>query len=130
MIEYFISRVTGLLSRVTLSCLEKEFKLKISYDDIHRTCRESIEPRVYIQIGYNSNCNKTGEKNTDWKARKWYLSDFMTDDEIIKTSYAAFEACIKHEAMEGFRVDGEILFNPHVDFEELLKISNKEIKRN
>jgi hypothetical protein len=53
----------------------------------------------------------------------------MTDDEIIKTSYGAFKAAVEHEVMEGFKVDGIILFNPHVNFEELLKISHKEIKR-
>lgn len=53
----------------------------------------------------------------------------MTADEIVKTVYAAFEAAIKHEVMEGFKVDGIVLFNPHVDFEELLKISHKEIQR-
>jgi hypothetical protein len=31
--------------------------------------------------------------------------------------------------MEGFKVDNIILFNPHINFEELLKISDKEITR-
>lgn len=53
----------------------------------------------------------------------------MTNDEIIKTAYCAAEAAVKHEIMEGFKVDGVILFNPHVDFEELLKISHLEVKR-
>ena len=53
----------------------------------------------------------------------------MTDDEIIKTCYAAFDACVKHEIMEGFKVDGKMLFNPHINFEALLTISDKEITR-
>lgn len=52
-----------------------------------------------------------------------------TDDEIVKTVYAAFELTVKHEIMEGFKVDGTELFNPHLNFEELIKISNREVSR-
>ena len=44
--------------------------------------------------------------------------------------YEAFKATIEHEIMENFKVDGIILFNHHINFEELLKISNNEVKRN
>lgn len=116
-------RIQTLIKRITLSCLEKDFILLLEEDKLFPNTR------LYIQIEYNSKCNKTGILDT-WKGRKWYLSEFMTDDEIIKTCYTAFEAVIKHELMEGFKIDKTILFNPHLDFEELLKISNKEIKRN
>lgn len=53
----------------------------------------------------------------------------MTNDEIAKTAYVAFESAIKHEIMEGFKVDGIILFNPHVNFEALLGVSDQEIRR-
>lgn len=53
----------------------------------------------------------------------------MTDDEIVKTAWCAFEAAVKHEIMEGFKVDGKILFNPHLNFEALLSISHLEVKR-
>lgn len=127
--QYFINRVTGLLSRVALSCLQKEFEILTRYDANTEKYIEDIEPRIYLQIRYKSQCNKTGEEDMSWKGRKWYLSEHMTNDEIIKTAYAAFEACVLHEVREGFLVDKKILFNPHVDFEELLKISSKEIKR-
>lgn len=133
-----LKRVQQLLSRVKLKCLDKEFNILIKYDDKYTTeehgfpftCINYTEfnGRVYIQLEYNSSCNK--DTNQDyWKGRKWYLSEYMTDDEIIKTCYAAFEACVKHEIMEGFEVDGKMLFNPHINFEELLLISDKEITR-
>jgi hypothetical protein len=84
--------------------------------------------RIFIQICYLAPCTITGEKK-EWRGRKWYLSEHMTDDEIIKTTYVAFESCVKHEIMEGFKVDNIILFNPHVNFEALLSISNQEITR-
>ena len=123
-------RVEQLLSRVKLKCLDKEFNILIKYDDKYTEIRGgmSYNGRVYIQLEYNSSCNKDTDQDY-WKGRKWYLSEHMTDDEIIKTCYAAFEACVKHEIMEGFKVDGKMLFNPHINFEELLLISDKEITR-
>jgi hypothetical protein len=99
----------------------KTFRIIVREDNIHGG-------RIYLQVAYISPCTHSGEE-MEWKGRKWYLSEFMTDDEIIKTSYGAFKAAVEHEVMEGFKVDGIILFNPHVNFEELLKISHKEIKR-
>ena len=84
--------------------------------------------RFYIQLRYYANDTKD-RRHKLWYGRKWYLSDHMTDDEIVKTAYAAFEAAVKHEIMEGFTVDGITLFNPHVNFEEILKVSNKEVFR-
>lgn len=64
-----------------------------------------------------------------WFGRKWYLSEFMTDDEIVKTAYSAFRQALEHEVMEGFKVDDKPLFNPHLDFEALLEISDHEVIR-
>ena len=84
--------------------------------------------RVYLQVSYEAPDTHDGVMKT-WTGRKWYLSEFMTNDEIIKTAYVAFESCVKHEVMKGFKVDGIILFNPHVAYDVLLEVSHKEVKR-
>lgn len=84
--------------------------------------------RIYIQASYLAPCTKTNSLER-WAGRKWYLSPYMTADEIVKTAYCAVEYAVKHEIMEGFKVDGKILFNPHVYFEQLLNISHLEITR-
>ena len=116
-----IKKAKKIISRITLTCLDKTFKVRCDYD-------VKYGERLFIQIMYKSKCNKTG-KLEKWRGRKWYLSKYMTEDEVVKTIYSAFEACVKHEVMEGFKVDNIILFNPHVNFEELLKVSNREISR-
>lgn len=129
-----LERTKRLLSRVSLSIFNVHFDLLIKHDN---KCErqffdwikgEGEEPRVYVQLGYWSKCCKTGEEEY-WKSRKWYLSEHMTDDEIIKTCYAMFELAVKHELLECFKVDGKSLFNPHLDFEELLLINHKEKTR-
>lgn len=119
-----IRRVASLVERIEAKLMGHVFGIKVEND-----LKVATGGRTYIQMVYYSVCTKTNTEEC-WKGRKWYLSEHMTDDEIIKTAYAAFEAAVKHEIMEGFKVDGKILFNPHINFEELLKISDKEVKRN
>lgn len=96
---------------------------------VERDCKNKRTGRIFIQLTYKAPCTKTGEI-MEWKGRKWYLSEHMTSDEIVKTCYAAFEAAVKHEVMEGFKIDGIVLFNPHIHYLQLLKVSHNEIKRN
>ena len=117
-----VKRVKKLTDRMSLTCMGQEFQIIVSTDRISGQ-------RVYIQLSYSAPCTNGGE-NDQWRGRKWYLSDFMTDSEIVFTVYAAFEAAVKHEIMEGFKIDGIVLVNPHVNYEELLKISHNEVKRN
>ncbi len=118
-----IERVYDLVQRINCTLMGHVFGIKVEND-----LKVNTGGRTYIQMVYSSVCTKSGVEEI-WKGRKWYLSEHMTDDEIIKTSFAAFEAAVKHEVLEGFKVDGKVLFNPHINFEELLKISHKEIKR-
>lgn len=118
-----LERTKALTHRMDLTCLGVDFYIIVE--------RDMINPengRVFIQLSYESPCSKTNKKEI-WKGRKWYLSEYMTDDEIVKTVYSAFEMAVKHEILEGFQMDGKILFNPHINFEELLKISHLEVKR-
>ncbi len=129
----FINHVQELLRRVKLVLFEKEFEMIIRYDQTYSKYMTSFpvdapKSRIYIQIEYKSKCNKGGDQEL-WRGRKFYLSHHMIDDEIIKTAMAAWKACILHEVTEGFLVDGVACFNNHVDFEELIKIANKEVKR-
>lgn len=64
-----------------------------------------------------------------YKGRKWYLSPYMTEDEVVKTIYLAFEVAVKHEILEGFKMDDTPLFNPHTPYDEILKISKIEKTR-
>lgn len=100
-----------------------EFMLRVERDNL-----DPVNGRVFLQVTYDAPCTKTGEVK-EWHGRKWYLSEHMTDDEIVKTAWCALEAAVKHETMEGFKVDGIILFNPHVNYSVLLTVSGYEVQR-
>lgn len=121
------AEVKKLLSRITMKVLGTEFELKLVRDQADKRAGDA-DKRPFIQVIYNASCSKTNKMEI-WKGGKHYLSQHMTNDEIVKKAWVAFEMAIKHEVMEGFKVDGITLFNPHVDFEELLRVSHKEVQR-
>jgi len=126
-----LQRVQLLLKHISASVMGKTIKLTAKPDQISQfftMIDEDFEPRVYIQAIYESPCQKTGEVS-EWKGRKHYLSDYMTDDEVVKTAYVAVKMAVEHEVMEGFKFDGKTVFNPHVNYEDLLSVSDKEVTR-
>ncbi len=117
-----MSEIRDLISRISMTIFDKVFKIRCEVDNKYDA------GRLFVQAIYTAKCNKTGEEK-EWHGRKYYLSEYMEDDEIIKTCFTAFKAAVDHEVMEGFKVDGIVLFNPHVKFEELLKVSHLETQR-
>jgi len=118
-----LNKIQAIAATISMSVMNTDFQLRVEHDN------EFPESgRIFLQVTYEAPCTKTGEAK-EWHGRKWYLSKHMTEDEIIKTAYAAFEAAVKHEVMEGFKVNGIILFNPHVEYKALLEISHNEVSR-
>lgn len=115
--------VKYLCNNITMQLFGVTFSFRVERDN-----KRPEDGRIFIQIVYETPCNKTGEKK-EWHGRKWYLSDYMTEDEIVKTAWCAYESVVKHETMETFRVFGKLLFNPHVHYRSLLEVSEKEISR-
>ena len=110
-------------------CLVDQLSATIFGTDIYfklrRDRKRPKDGRLFIQCYYSANCVVTG-KSTILNGRKWYLSDHMTDDEIVKTCYAAFKAAVEHEVMEAFQYNGRRVFNPHTPFRVLLEASATE----
>lgn len=122
--------VQALCDSLTLNCLGIDFQIIVAYDKVYTRSMLGFEPygRLYVQLSYCAPCTKTGEHNI-WKGAKHYLSSHMTEDEIVKTVFKAFKQAVEHEVMEGFKFEGQIVFNPHTSFRDLLEVSNKEVTR-
>lgn len=52
-------------------------------------------------------------------ARKWYISPYMTDSEIVRTAYLAVQQAEMHEVAERFTYCGSRIFDPHMNYTEL-----------
>lgn len=119
-----LEQVEQLCSMITMKCLGNDtFTLRVEKDK-----KDSVTGRVFLQVVYIAPCIKT-EWSKEFHGRKFYLSTHMTQDEVVKTAFLAFKLAVEHEIMEGFSVGGKTLFNPHVDFTELLAISHREVTR-
>lgn len=116
------SHVRKLIETIKASVFGTEISFKVSHDD------EFENGRVYVQPYYVDECRVTGEEQ-EWKGRKWYLSRHMTEDEVVKTCYAAFKACVEHEIMEGFSYNDEVVFNPHAPFQKCIEAGREEVSR-
>lgn len=116
-----LEEVRKLVSHMSMSCLGVAFRMEAHID-------KEYGGRIYLQVFYTAPCTKT-KIVLEWSSGKNYLSRHMTEDEVVKKAYVTFKQCIEHEIMEGFKFDNTIVFNPHVNFRELLTISDKEVKR-
>jgi hypothetical protein len=120
--------VLRLVRRISFNFFgNKTFRFRLAFDQVYKDPKKG--GRMYLQVEYFNYCTKTGNGEW-WKGRKWYLSEFMTRDEVVKTAYVAIKAVIEHEIMESFKVDDKIVFNPHTPYTELMKVSQKQVKRN
>lgn len=52
--------------------------------------------------------------------RKWYISPYSTVSEVISTAYKAVQAAELHEIGERFKYRGKMIFNPHMNYDELV----------
>ncbi len=122
-------RVKRILDLMSMELMGKQIRL------VYRRDKKGYEgpdhphaARIYLQIRYDAPCTKTGEM-AEFRGRKWYLSEHMTDDEIVKTAWLAFETAVRHELLEGFRMANVPVFNPHTPFDKLIQASKYEETR-
>jgi hypothetical protein len=116
-------RACDLIDRIEARVLDRSFHFRIERD-----VKRPEDGRPFIQCIYEAPCTITGEAKL-WHGRKWYLSDHMTEDEVVKTCYAAFKAAVEHEVMEGFTFEGQRVFNPHTPFRTLIEASKVQAFR-
>ncbi|HMS55133.1 MAG TPA: hypothetical protein PKA27_06995 [Fimbriimonadaceae bacterium] len=84
----------------------------------------SDHPGIYClvwQFKAKDNDDPSAEETLQY-GRKWLVSRYATEDEIVKTAYLAAEVAMKHEIMEAFRYKGEQVFHPHASVNALGKV--------
>lgn len=56
------------------------------------------------------------------RARKWYLSPYSTETEIVETVFAACKRSMDHVLKEHFLYRGQRIYSPHIDINARLKM--------
>lgn len=76
-----------------------------------------IEPR--IRWCFTAPCAKTGVTGP-WFGRWWDVTG-MTEEQLVKTAFAALKLAIEHETMEAFKYKGVAVFDPHTPLAALMQ---------
>ena len=105
----FLKRSSGVLNDVKTG----DWELWLRYDQ--------KADRLFIQIQFDCTNNYSGEPYRSY-CRKWYLSPFMTNTEIVRTAYKAYEAAVIHEMQENFTYKDVAIFDPHRNVELLVSL--------
>jgi len=67
-----------------------------------------------LQIEYMEEDINTGKLELQ-KARKWYISPYATETEIVETAFAACRRSMEHVLKEHFLYQGHRVYSPHFD---------------
>lgn len=74
-----------------------------------------------LQLSYYEADIETGKKALQM-ARKWYISPWMTETEIVETAFAACRRSMDHVLKEHFTYQGERVYSPHFEVQARLKM--------
>jgi len=64
----------------------------------------------------------TSTKPVIQKARKWYVSPFSTETEIVETAFKACRVSMDHVLKEHFLYRGHRVYSPHFDINARIKM--------
>jgi hypothetical protein len=85
--------------------------------------RESdVGGRFYFQIACERLDVVTKVMGTGYSG-KAYLSEFMTDSELVQTTFGLYKGYWEHEARETFEWRGRRVFGPHISTEALWDVA-------
>jgi hypothetical protein len=116
----FGQRLSRLLGRVDFEGLSFEASLEDGRDPTLKDARWYL--RVVCPDGSSLGvCSQTGIP-LGWQGRKWRLSPYMTDGEIVQTALKAVLTAMEHEVRERFQFDGVSVFDPHFDIHKLVAL--------
>lgn len=60
-----------------------------------------------------------------WTTRKWHLSEYATESEVVHTLLLLVLTSVEHETREQFLFDGHPIFHPHHRLEDLILTSGR-----
>ena len=77
--------------------------------------------RWYIQAAYPEDDVYTGLPALQF-TRKWYISEYATDSEIVQTVFKCCLTSMEHRTREEFTYKGARVYGPHFDVEDLVQL--------
>jgi hypothetical protein len=123
--ELTLEDVRAQVARVSHKVDGIEFRWNVSYAlelqaDMDHTLDESNLIGFFIQIEYDEvDIEDPSGPMQRQQGRKWFVSEFASESEVIQTMLKAALASAEHRTREWFLVDGKRIYGPHLDANEL-----------
>lgn len=111
----FIDRLDRIVSDISLGM---NCELLVERD------KASADGRIYLQIKCYRQDAITGEMGYG-RGGKAYLSEHMTDSEIIQCAFGLYKGYWEHEARETFVLRDRRPFGPHIDTWALWEVARR-----
>lgn len=81
-----------------------------------------------VQALFKAPCSITGKLEVQ-PTRKWYVSRWACESEVVRTLYKLVSAAEKHEREENFKYTNVAIFDPHRDVKELAKLKKIDVRK-
>lgn len=78
-------------------------------DNGHYTLQFEVDETSHMAVDIQTGVAK------GWRSGKALISQWMTENEIVRTAHQLVVRAYMHEIDERFRYNGHCLFNPHLD---------------
>jgi hypothetical protein len=98
---------------------------RVHYKDWTFRVGQDAPGLYWLQVQFVAPNNVTGAPVEPWGGRKWRLSAFMTDSEVVQTALKAVLTAEEHEAREKFTYRGRAIFGPHLEVELLWHLTGR-----
>lgn len=80
---------------------------------------------MFLQIRFEAKCHSTGNIELQ-TCRKYQLSEFMTETEIVRTCFIAVCRAEMHEIEELFKYRGQDIYNSHINVNKLAQFCESQ----
>jgi hypothetical protein len=101
----------------------KSIVSNVSFNDWTFRVDTNADDSPYLQVLFIDKDRITGAEEIQ-RCRKWQLSYYMVNSEVVRTAFKAVEAAMLHEVQEAFKYKGARVYNPHVDLDSLAAALN------
>lgn len=78
----------------------------------------------WLQVHCPEGVDTVTSEPSAWSGRKWPLSYYMTDTEIVQTAWMAVQRALIHEASEMFKFMDAAIFDRHISVYRLVEVVN------
>jgi hypothetical protein len=97
---------------------------KVGYRLICERDKKDPDGRLYLQVECDRPDVETKQMGVG-RGGKFYLSEHMTDGEILRRAFSLFQAYEEHECREWFQYKHRALFGPHIDPMALWEVADR-----